>query len=323
MQLFFTRTEKGITLRKESMDGLTRANLTLAPLALLKEIAQNYHSVQLHLLNHNDRTLHWWFPHDMPSSVIQQAAWRMSTLYPLRSWFKSPGLETQRFVSWYFLPITSNKYFPKQGDTFTIEHLNSAEVLNEGTVYFRDEELLKNTVHEFFHGIRFEDGIDLATSSSLLKKRYAIEKPDALILAEAYVEAITTIVHTIFVAAESSEDFLKEYGELWALEKSFAFYQSAKMLAVGEFDSFNEFLAPDKTKKRIRETTVAAEYFILKTALLFTPEAVLTVVHTNPPDKQQMILALLDTNLHNPAVCTLDRRASFTDTERTSYNGTF
>ena len=45
MQRFFTRTEKGITLRKDSMDGLTRANLTLAPLALLKEIAQNYHSV--------------------------------------------------------------------------------------------------------------------------------------------------------------------------------------------------------------------------------------------------------------------------------------
>ena len=243
-------------------------------------------------------------PHAIPSKVIEQAARRMSTLYPLRNWFKSPGLETQRFVSWYFLPLRSNKYFPKQGGTFTIEHLNSAEVLNEGTVYFRDEELLKNTVHEFFHGIRLEDGIDLATSS-ILKQRYAIEKPDALILAEAYVEAATTIIHTMLVAAESSKDFLKECGRLWALEKSFAFYQSAKMLAVSGFDSLAEFLAPDKTTKRIRETTAAAEYYILKTALLFTPETLLTIMHTNPPDKQQKLLALLDTNLHNPVFARL------------------
>lgn len=304
MKQLFICTNKGIALRPHLMKDLTRANLTVAPLAVLKEIAQSPHVLQSHILQLDDTTLHWWFPEGMPSQSIEQAARCIAVLYSVRSWFKSPGLAKKRFLSWYFALTPVRKYFPKPGGTFTIEHLNSAELLPEGTVYFREEELLKNSVHEFFHGIRLEDGINPATSS-ILQKRYAIEKPDAILLSEAYVEAAATLVHTLLEAAETvcPEQFLQEYGRLWAIEKSFALYQAAKMLAISGFSSLGEFLAPTKTKKRIRETTAAAEYYILKTALLFNPEKFIKIMHSpidTQKDKQKELLALIDTTLHDP-----------------------
>ena len=87
-------------------------------------------------------------------------------------------------------------------------------------------------------------------------------------------------------------------GDCGPLRKALLCIKAAKMLAIGGFSSLGEFLAPTKTKKRIRETTAAAEYYILKTALLFNPEKFIKIMHS-PPDTQQISIRALSTHRYH------------------------
>ena len=72
--------------------------------------------------------------------------------------------------------------------------------------------------------------------------------------------------------------------------------QSTKTIYTSKLESPVEFHSSDK---RITQTTAAAEYHLLKTALIHTPEKLLEIV-VSPHNKQQKLLALLKQNFADP-----------------------
>lgn len=305
-QQLFTRNNS-ITLNPALLTQLSRANLTRATLPILNTIADQYSTLEEYFIIANGKPwapMTLWFGKvsSLDTALLRQALTRMYTLYNLRSWFRSPGINQKRFTPWYFLPTLINKFFPQKDAPFTIEHFNSAELLDKGTLYFRNEEFLKNIVHEALHGFSVEQGINKDQASSTLTNTYAIKRIDngPVLLAEALIEGLTHITHTLYTASEQpGSTFEGRLVNLWALEKSFAFYQSAKMLFISGFDSLQEFLEPHSTEKRVTQTTAAAEYHLLKTALIHTPEKLLRIV-INPRNKQQKLLDLLQQNFADP-----------------------
>ncbi len=305
-QLFIKTTT--IELAPHILSQLTLANLTVGTLPILNSLADQFATADEYIILANGAT---WQPMTLwfgdislfdDTTLLKSALTRIYTLYTMRSWFRSPRINKKRFTPWYFLPTPIDKPFPQKGAPFTIEHLNSAQLLDKGTLYFRNEELLKNIVHETLHGLSLEEDITTDTASKALNDRYALERIDQepLLLKEALIEGLTHIIHTLFTASEQPEStFENRLVNLWGLEKSFAFYQSAKMLYISEFDSLDEFLDPQHTEKRVKQTTAAGEYHLLKTALIHTPEKLLEII-INPRNKQQKLLALLKQNFADP-----------------------
>lgn len=101
-------------------------------------------------------------------------------------------------------------------------------------------------------------------------------------LFEAVTEACACLTNLVLSVLENykKEDFLTALSSLWNIEKRFLIYQVAKILYLSDFTTFEEFLNPDETEKRIRQTMAAMEYHILKAALLWDVGKFLTSMQT-------------------------------------------
>lgn len=175
------------------------------------------------------------------------------------------------------------KQFPQINDidkTFTPKHINSAESIagkNPTIKIFREEEILKSTIHETFHCADIDS---LAPLSSSMQNQFAIQgniSPN-----EALIESLATLLNILIIAQEftaKNTTLFKQYAkEMWAWEKLFASYQSAKILYLSDFDSYEQFLHPTDPQYRVKQITPAVEYHILKAALIFNIDELLNIL---------------------------------------------
>lgn len=154
---------------------------------------------------------------------------------------------------------------------------------------YNKEEMPKAIIHETNHCVYLDSLIFPLTFpiSYNLAKEFAIKDPNSKeelkdpFFSESFVEGVATILNIIITAQELSSDqetFNETFQEMWQREKIWGIFQSAKMLYLSGFKSFKEFLEPEKTEKRILETTAAVEYHILKAVLIYNPAKFLKII---------------------------------------------
>jgi hypothetical protein len=192
---------------------------------------------------------------------------------------------TFRALNINFFNSKIKKYFPLNdiNPVFSAKNINSAEYYKEILTIFREEECLKTIIHETLHRINIDQ---FAEEINFIQEKFALQKPESTELkspnfAESLVEGMAAILNVIITAQELSpeaEAFSQTFNHMWTWEKTWGIFQSAKMLYLSGFKSFDEFLKPGETKNRVMETTSAAEYHILKAALIYNPDPLFDVI---------------------------------------------
>jgi len=261
------------------------------PMLIFKEFSQSFNSLVLYDMQ--NVPLHFWVPnspkdnaHKLEDSVMKQLARRARTIL----FMQQELLDKKEVDEWniILLPSKFKKIFPKKGEVFSRGHINSAEtnsfIVPNSLTVFRREEMSKTFVHEMFHRINIEKAFK-QKSEDLGKwcLQYFAIKPNRKILAnEALTEALASIANVVMSAYEvcliKEEEFDTLLKEMWNMERIFSLYQSAKMLFLSGFDTFDEFFSPSKTEKRVVQDTAAAEYHILKAMLVYDINRFLGIV---------------------------------------------
>ncbi len=309
MDVLFNREEYHFSLKPHLEQALMAGCLKRAPLTVLESIAQRYRTVAAYEIT--SPPMIFWLPYDEKAHkllitlpLIEEAILRIAIIYQIRDWF---GVEeVAHLPAWYFLPTPVTKLFPKPGTHFTIEQYSSIESCDQGIVCFRQEELLKNSVAEMLRILDIEKILHEVTASKWLKKRCAVQRDDQeLSCKESLIESVATIITTLINAVEMStkKTSKKVLRKAWALEKSFALYQAAKLLYVSGFESVEEFLNPAKTVNRVRETVPSAEAFMFRAALLFKPEQLLLILKDKSHESlEKLILTNMEDSVFNACI---------------------
>lgn len=211
---------------------------------------------------------------------------------------------------------------------FTIKETNGAEHGSTAVSIFRQEEAIKTLTHEFHHDIGAENpfkNYDVDEGSGQWESlgnwvlaNFAIERMDkgaVPLLTESLTEALALVGHIGITSLEMTQggnkdgDEWKKFKDLWNLEKSFSLFQAAKLLHLAGFDTLEEFLSPKDHQKRFKETTSTAEYYILKTLLIYDTGAFLNSVMKDgvSPKKDNGVIreelkALIMENSKNPSL---------------------
>ena len=191
-------------------------------------------------------------------------------------------------------PASSKKTFPKKGDDFTSAFVNSAYNAANLVIYHK-EEVLKALLHELNHNIRLDSGI-----KGFEKGHFAINHKNnkGIHVLETIVESMACITNTIMTAYEMyPKTFFGAAAKMWEREKLFATYQAAKILYLNNFDNLQQFYEP-KDNLRVQQTTWAAEYHILKAAVIQNINKLLAIFmdpkYKNKTKRVQALKRLVD-----------------------------
>lgn len=296
-------------IKQETLIPLQAANLEFAPWQILEEISSN-----LNLLSYIPTSISFSFyvpinPVKKDSvldlKAIRNIAKRTFIIEKIVKLFKAEKTEIEPFDIDIF-PTNKRKTFDiSPFNIFTAKNINSAEFHRNETggnpelKIFRLEELLKTLTHEFMHRIGFENIYD----ENIEETQFAVKKPGNLLFKESIAEAIAAVLN-IFINAGETENFNKLLKQYWNYEKAFSLYQSAKILYLSGFDNFEEFINPEKTSKRVKETTAAVEYHIFKAALIYDLNAFLNITLKETPlikdsMKNQLIKIIKESDFGN------------------------
>jgi hypothetical protein len=312
-QLFFKWSRNCYTL---NVSQLKVAQCEHAPLAVLQDIARTFDTLVKYTLtqptaDNAAKEITVWVPYDrehykalISPEVVRQLFKRSLVTLASASLFKSgkasdsikqcPLFDFDNPCTLYIFNTSLPKYFPiKTGSpVFTAEHINSAEFNNPPPELklFRSEEIGKTLIHELFHRIQLEW---LLNGNKEIITHFSLSCPDGspLLLNEALVEAMASLVNGIMTTCEAAdmhtEQFDQYFEQMWSLEKSFSFYQTAKILYISNFRTFEEFLSPTTIEHRVIQTTNAVEYHILKAALLYNVNDFLKIMLKNDNDSTE------------------------------------
>jgi len=260
--------------------------LGFAPNAIINHMAQEFDSIaQFRLGNDAQNFILGLAKKDgsaLNELVIQNIGLRMLRANSLKNLFASTQ-EAKPMTRTNIFPTRMIKLFPPVGESFASANINSAEAdlfgaNGAGLTIFRAEELLKTLVHEILHLI----GLRVGTLHEWSKNQFAIDPGSGFIqVNESMVEAAAAFFNVLFTAYDLSSDeasYRSLVHEMWQKEKTFGLFQAAKMLDLSGFISFNEFINPAATEKRVKESTAAAEYHILKAALLYNADQFIAMI---------------------------------------------
>ncbi len=289
-------------------NALKAANMFSAPLEILKDISSRFHSLIAYRSCHKLCTpLTLWMPYDIAlkkllfpqqatKELFKRAALTIFSMPLFKTTYGRENLVTPFDI--IFFGSSLPKIFPSRDNgLFSIEHVNSAESdRNHDALHlYRAEEALKTIMHEMYHRLDLEKVLEIDSINACIQrwadKNLAFDTD--VLLTESLVEAVAALINVCATAAEIShttkEDFMAILGQMWALEKIFYLYQSAKILYISHFDSIEEFLHPAETKKRVYQTTAAVEYHILKAAFLHNVEKFLTTLLVPSSDEKTQL----------------------------------
>lgn len=178
----------------------------------------------------------------------------------------------------------AKKEFPQKGLTITENNVNSGDttLFNYPLVrIFREEEMFKVLIHECIHAARLEiifyklknqnmDKVNIISNNKLTDKLKFNE-----IITEVFAEIINCILYSIINKCNMKNVMNNEL--------AFGFIQSAKIFNHFNFTSIGDFINDrNKDLKKIKQTTAAFEYHVLKTILFYKREEFFDIVIKKP-----------------------------------------
>lgn len=182
--------------------------------------------------------------------------------------------ESDQILKIRYCANSSMKVLPSTpGQSLDVMHVNSGfstqlSRMMPSIHIWRSEELLKVVAHETIHSISADrlhiKDLDLKKFQSM----FALNQQQPLLLEETYTEILALLYHCFAVADHSNVSFL----DLLNLERTFAIFQTAKLLRHFCIMSFSELMYNESRQTndiRFRETTNAFCYHVLKSAVLY------------------------------------------------------
>lgn len=170
-----------------------------------------------------------------------------------------------------YLDITDNCIGP--------DHVNSGSTDGETIQIWRKEELYKVLIHELLHVSRIECD-DLKIIDKKLHQLFNISKSHPILLSEAYVETLATIINCLIISCEmykENDKIIKMTKYLLCCEISFGIYQTQKIIKFFGFTNMSDFLT--KSNKYINQKSNVFSYYIIKASLLFRLPDFLTFIN--------------------------------------------
>ena len=158
--------------------------------------------------------------------------------------------------------------------TFKEDDVNSGAT--QQVIYiFRKEEILKLILHESLHYY----SLDIFNGSKSFNEMFSYQNADwnDANFMESIVETLTVVLKSIIYAKEIfPERYMEKITELIQYERDFSLFQTAKIMTLAKFDSYDNFIDLEKKKKIYIETAVVG-YHIYKAALLRNLEEFLQI----------------------------------------------
>ena len=183
----------------------------------------------------------------------------------------------------------------------------SAKNVNSGSTlpgYFiniwRQEELMKVLIHELVHCLHL-DFRDNGTIEKYCRQKFNIDHDSPIYINEAYTELLAIIIHSSYISKN-----IQTVYKILEIELAFSFFQTAKLLTLFKFDSFQNFIQSNSNKSW-KQKTDSFSYFFVKTALLFSINNFIEFIQKNNNGNLQFnrgnlnsLLHLIDTSVFNP-----------------------
>lgn len=285
---------------------------------MLKKFKDNTESMQNYAFIFNDnRNINISVPREKNNNFaladIEKMAKKAHDAMKIQGLY--PTAQEVNNLSLVYIPFQDKKLMP-QNHVFNSGNINSADAFYDSTRtirIFREEEHPKLILHEFFHTINGEKNlINKEKSIVFLNNHFAIERigSDPLNIEESITEGVAQISNIAVTTARTSRPECKNKNEdkkrfikNLSIEIDYGLFQAAKMLNESGFDSFAEFINPKSTSKRLKESTSAAEYHIIKSLLTYTPDDYLDIITSGGPhennskeEKGKLIMDLIKRN---------------------------
>lgn len=186
---------------------------------------------------------------------------------------------TNRVINMFIYTTPFKKLAQSMDDSLGPLQVNSATQYRDTMVIFRNEELMKSILHESIHHAHLDNQLNNQSDDhvidAFIRKHMAIDENSEIRIYEAFTETVANIFNTILVLYETiiiRKDTITSHHELLekfiTLEQIFACFQTAKILNYYGFESFEEFLSPAKTDKRIIQETSVLSYYVIKGGFL-------------------------------------------------------
>lgn len=177
-----------------------------------------------------------------------------------------------RVINLYLYTTPFKKLTISMNNSLGPMQINSAVQHRDTIVIYRQEELMKSILHESIHHAYLDNRLDDDNKvQNYIKTHMAISESAEIRVYEAFTETfanIFNVILTIFEMIIYKQDNLKTHHYLLekfiTMEQIFACFQAAKILKFYGFTSFEEFLNPRNTNKRLHQDTSVLSYHILK-----------------------------------------------------------
>lgn len=179
---------------------------------------------------------------------------------------------TNRVINLFVYTTPFKKMAQSMDDSLGPLQVNSAFQYRDTMIIFRNEELMKSILHESIHHAHLDNHLeDNNEINAYIRKHMAVDDKSDIRVYEAFTETIANVFNVIVTLYEMimiRKDSLQSHHELLerfiTLEQVFACFQTAKILNFYGFDSFEEFLSPGTTDKRILQETSVLSYYVIK-----------------------------------------------------------
>ena len=189
---------------------------------------------------------------------------------------------TQPIHIW-FVPISSKRYFPKNGEMIDAEHINGGYtyISNKTIFVYRLEEFPKVMLHEVLHNTYLQTQFT-STDLTKLSKKLNISMKCNFQPAEAIIELWALYYHLKFISYEKNISF----NELYYEELQWSLSQTKRLLDYKD-KYYNEWC----------EKTNAISYIYIKTCLLFYLQDFLKI---KTPYASSKLVKFIQLNIDRP-----------------------